>query len=63
MDARLSWIGFPFLQGRAFVIASELVEILPPELASNYVRVAVEALQTPDGSIPLKVSALRALNK
>lgn len=54
--------GFPFLQGRAFVIASELVEILPPELASNYVRVAVEALQTPDGSIPLKVSALRALN-
>ncbi|KAI9315923.1 armadillo-type protein [Dichotomocladium elegans] len=54
--------GCPFLQGRALVFASELVDILPGELASEYVRVSAEALRSPESSIPVKISALRALN-
>ncbi|KAI9258508.1 armadillo-type protein [Sporodiniella umbellata] len=53
---------FPFLQGRAFVFASEFAKILPTEMASQYVSVAVHALQAPESGIPVKISALRALN-
>ncbi|KAG0175607.1 Importin 9 [Apophysomyces sp. BC1015] len=52
----------PFLQGRAFVFASEFAKILPAEMASQYVAVAVNALQSPVSGIPVKISALRALN-
>ncbi|KAI8975506.1 armadillo-type protein [Mycotypha africana] len=51
----------PFLQGRAFVFASEFAKDLPPEMANQYVAVAVNALQAPDSNIPVKISALRAL--
>ncbi|KAI7859526.1 armadillo-type protein [Circinella umbellata] len=53
---------FPFLQGRAFVFASEFAKVLPTEMASQYVMAAVNALQSPASSIPVKISALRALN-
>ncbi|KAG1471470.1 hypothetical protein G6F56_002098 [Rhizopus delemar] len=53
---------FPFLQGRAFVFASEFAKILPTEMASQYVSVAVHALQAATSGIPVKISALRALN-
>ncbi|KAG1592125.1 hypothetical protein G6F48_002850 [Rhizopus delemar] len=53
---------YPFLQGRAFVFASEFAKILPTEMASQYVSVAVHALQAPTSGIPVKISALRALN-
>ncbi|KAI8066912.1 armadillo-type protein [Gongronella butleri] len=51
----------PFLQGRAFVFASEFAKILPAEMASQYVTVAVQALQSPASGVPVKISALRAL--
>lgn len=54
---------YPFAQGRAFVFASEYAQVLPTNLAEQYVRAAVEALQTPNGAIPVKISALKALNK
>lgn len=54
---------FPFAQGRAFVFASEYAQVLPTNLAEQYVRAAVEALKTTDGTIPVKISALKALNK
>ncbi|KAI7871897.1 armadillo-type protein [Spinellus fusiger] len=53
---------YPFLQGRAFVFASEFAKILPAEMASQYVHVAVHALQSPTSGIPVKISALRALH-
>jgi len=53
---------FPFAQGRAFVFASEYAQVLPTNLAEQYVRAAVEALKTTDGTIPVKISALKALN-
>ena len=53
---------FPFLQGRAFVFASEFAKILPAEMSSEYVSVAVHALQAPASGIPVKISALRALD-
>ncbi|KAL1915230.1 uncharacterized protein VTP21DRAFT_7506 [Calcarisporiella thermophila] len=52
---------FPFLQGRAFVFASQFAKILPGELASQYVAAAVHSLQH-SSSAPVKVSALRAIN-
>ncbi|CAO3648112.1 unnamed protein product [Mucor hiemalis] len=52
----------PFLQGRAFVFASEFAKILPAEMSSQYVSVAVHALQAPTSGIPVKISALRALD-
>lgn len=55
-------VEYPFLQGRAFVFASEFAKILPTEMASQYVSVAVHALQAPTSGIPVKISALRALN-
>ncbi|CAG8581226.1 3908_t:CDS:10 [Cetraspora pellucida] len=51
---------YPFLQGRAFVFASQYATLLPGELASRYVSEAVCAIQGV-GAIPVKVSALRAL--
>ncbi|KAF0552301.1 ARM repeat-containing protein [Gigaspora margarita] len=51
---------YPFLQGRAFVFASQYAVMLPGELASRYVSEAVCAIQG-IGAIPVKVSALRAL--
>ncbi|CAG8673947.1 10649_t:CDS:10, partial [Racocetra persica] len=51
---------YPFLQGRAFVFASQYATLLPGELASRYVSEAVCAIQG-IGAIPVKVSALRAL--
>ncbi|CAG8527205.1 7772_t:CDS:10, partial [Cetraspora pellucida] len=46
--------------GRAFVFASQYATLLPGELASRYVSEAVCAIQGA-GAIPVKVSALRAL--
>ncbi|CAG8679477.1 17253_t:CDS:2 [Dentiscutata erythropus] len=56
----LTAIEYPFLQGRAFVFASQYAVLLPGELATRYVSEAVRAIQE-IGAIPVKVSALRAL--
>ncbi|CEP15960.1 hypothetical protein [Parasitella parasitica] len=55
-------VDLPFLQGRAFVFASEFAKFLPSDMASQYVSVAVQALQSPASGIPVKISALRALD-
>lgn len=52
----------PFLKGRALVAASQFAAQLPQELASRYVVATVDAIQQ-NGAIPVKVSALRALQK
>ncbi|RIA81823.1 armadillo-type protein [Glomus cerebriforme] len=50
----------PFLQGRAIVFSSQFATFLSEEFASRYVAATVEAIQRIE-SIPVKVSALRAL--
>ncbi|CAG8541978.1 14752_t:CDS:10 [Acaulospora morrowiae] len=50
----------PFLQGRALVVFSQYASLLPSELISRYVSATVDAIQR-DGTIPVKISALRAL--
>lgn len=51
----------PFLQGRAFVFASQFSELLPTQLAKQYLDAAISVLDSADASVPVKVSAVRAL--
>lgn len=53
---------FPFLQGRSFVFASQFASSLPAELATHYIDAAIQALDAPEAGVPVKVSAVRALN-
>ncbi|GAA5825501.1 hypothetical protein JCM5353_005327 [Sporobolomyces roseus] len=50
-----------FLQGRAFVFASQYAEALPSQLAKQYIDAAIQVLDTAEAGIPVKVSAVRAL--
>ncbi|GAA5974253.1 hypothetical protein JCM11641_003356 [Rhodosporidiobolus odoratus] len=52
---------FPFLQGRAFVFASQYAEVLPQQLAQQYINAAIVVLDAADAGVPVKVSAVRAL--
>ncbi|KAH8920893.1 ARM repeat-containing protein [Atractiella rhizophila] len=54
-------IQHPFLQGRAFVFASQFSSVLPPGVAERYVEAAMEVLQKPDASVPVKISSVRAV--
>ncbi|KPV76594.1 uncharacterized protein RHOBADRAFT_52581 [Rhodotorula graminis WP1] len=51
----------PFLQGRAFVFASQFSEVLPQHLAKQYIDAANHVLELAAASVPVKVSAVRAL--
>jgi len=53
----------PFLQGRAFVFASNFATYLPAPLGGQYLHAAVETLEAPSASIPVKVSAVKAIRK
>lgn len=53
----------PFLQGRAFVFVSQFSELLPTQLAKQYLDAAISVLDSADASVPVKVSAVRALTK
>ncbi|RUS35306.1 armadillo-type protein [Jimgerdemannia flammicorona] len=53
---------YPFSQGRAFVFASQFARILPANLSNQYVVAAVTALQASAATIPVKISALKAMN-
>jgi hypothetical protein len=53
----------PFLQGRTFVFASQFARSLPSELADHYVASALEVLQSSQSSVPVKISAVRAIRK
>ncbi|GAA5841531.1 hypothetical protein JCM3766R1_003978 [Sporobolomyces carnicolor] len=50
-----------FLQGRAFVFASQYAEALPQQLAKQYIDAAIQVLDSAEAGIPVKVSAVRAL--
>ncbi|KAK1923454.1 armadillo-type protein [Papiliotrema laurentii] len=51
----------PFLQGRAFVFASQFASLLSPQLAGQYLSAAVSALEAPDVPVPVKISAVKTI--
>ncbi|KAI0673956.1 ARM repeat-containing protein [Trametes maxima] len=53
---------FPFLQGRAFVFASQYAKLLPGQVAGQYLDAAVQVLEAPEAGIPVKVSAVKAIH-
>lgn len=53
----------PFLQGRAFVFASQFASLLPEPLAVQYLAAAVSALASPNITVPVKISAVKTIKK
>ncbi|RDX47886.1 ARM repeat-containing protein [Lentinus brumalis] len=53
---------FPFLQGRAFVFASQYAKLLPAQLAGQYLDAAVQVLEAAEAGVPVKVSAVKAIH-
>lgn len=53
----------PFLQGRSFVFASQFSKALPGEMSTQYIDAAMQVLAASEPGVPVKVSAVRALNK
>ncbi len=56
-------VEFPFLQGRAFVFASQYAKLLPGQLAVQYLEAAIQVLETSEAGVPVKVSAVKAIHK
>ena len=52
---------YPFMQGRAFVLASQFSSVLPDSVAGQYIDAVISVLEAKDVSIPVKVSAIRAV--
>ncbi|EAU92368.2 hypothetical protein CC1G_00587 [Coprinopsis cinerea okayama7 len=52
----------PFLQGRAFVFASQFSKLLPAQSAVQYLDAAVQVIESENASIPVKVSAVKAVH-
>ncbi|KAG8901625.1 hypothetical protein FRB99_005185 [Tulasnella sp. 403] len=52
---------YPFIQGRAFVFASQFYKLLPQSLFSQYFMTAVEVLESPTVTMPVKISAVKAI--
>ncbi|THH01586.1 hypothetical protein EW145_g6890 [Phellinidium pouzarii] len=50
-----------FLQGRSFVFASQYSKLLPPNLADQYMSAAVNVLEAESAEIPIKISAVKAI--
>ncbi|KAI0726869.1 ARM repeat-containing protein [Fomitopsis betulina] len=57
----LSLSDCPFLQGRAFVFASQYTKVLPIEMAGQYLQATVHVLEAVDASAPIKISAVKAV--
>ncbi|OCF78060.1 hypothetical protein I204_02066 [Kwoniella mangroviensis CBS 8886] len=51
----------PFLQGRAFVFASQFASLLSDALAGQYLGAAVHVLDSRDVSVPVKISAVKTI--
>ncbi|ODN87698.1 hypothetical protein L198_06924 [Cryptococcus wingfieldii CBS 7118] len=51
----------PFLQGRAFVFASQFSSMLNQQLAGQYLSAAVQVLEASDVSVPVKISAVKTI--
>ncbi|KZT73366.1 ARM repeat-containing protein [Daedalea quercina L-15889] len=52
---------YPFLQGRAFVFASQYTKVLPVEMAGQYLQATVHVLEASEANIPIKISAVKAV--
>ncbi|EIN14253.1 ARM repeat-containing protein [Punctularia strigosozonata HHB-11173 SS5] len=52
---------FPFLQGRGFVFASQYGTLLPKELAGQYLDAAIQVVEANVAGVPIKVSAIKAI--
>jgi hypothetical protein len=52
----------PFLQGRAFVFASQFADELG-SMAERYLAAAVEAMASEEVSVPVKLSAVKTVKK
>ncbi|KAG8219346.1 armadillo-type protein [Butyriboletus roseoflavus] len=53
---------FPFLQGRGFVFASQFAKLLPLQMAGQYLETAMHVIESNSSSIPVKVSAVKAVH-
>lgn len=53
----------PFLQGRGFVFASQFSRLLPQEIAGSYLDAAIRVIENDNAQIPIKVSAVKAIQK
>ncbi|KAH6916745.1 armadillo-type protein [Coprinopsis sp. MPI-PUGE-AT-0042] len=51
----------PFLQGRGFVFASQFSKLLPAQTAVQYLDAAVQVIESEQASVPVKVSAVKAV--
>lgn len=54
---------YPFLQGRAFVFASQYAKLLPAQVAGQYLNAAVQVLESAESSATVKLSAVKAIKK
>ncbi|CAA7265862.1 unnamed protein product [Cyclocybe aegerita] len=52
----------PFLQGRGFVFASQYAKLLPLQSAGHYLNAAVQILESSEASVPVKISAVKAIH-
>ncbi|KAI0082121.1 ARM repeat-containing protein [Panus rudis PR-1116 ss-1] len=53
---------YPFLQGRGFVFASQYTQLLPSELSGQYLNASLQVLESSDASLPVKISAIKAIS-
>ncbi|KAF9235123.1 ARM repeat-containing protein [Melanogaster broomeanus] len=53
---------FPFLQGRAFVFASQFAKLLPLQMAGQYLEAAMHVIESNTSGIPVKISAVKAVH-
>ncbi|KAM6498769.1 Armadillo-type fold, partial [Amanita muscaria] len=53
---------YPFLQGQGFVFASRFSRLLPAQTAVQYLEAAIQVIENPDGKVPLKISAVKAVH-
>lgn len=54
---------YPFLQGRGFVFASQFSRLLQAQSAGQYLEAAVQVIESNDAGVPVKISAVRAVQK
>jgi importin-9 len=51
------------LQGRGFVFASHFARLLPEDITGQYMEAALGAIEAAEASVPVKVSAVKAVQK
>lgn len=51
------------MQGRGFVFASQFAKLLPVQLAGQYLEAAIQVIEATEASIPIKISAVKAVHK